>query len=921
MVRRVFLSHTSEFAKYPEKKSFVDAAVSAVIRAGCVPCDMEYFTARDEKSAQYCINQVRGCDVYVGIIGLRYGSPVRDRSEVSYTELEFEAASLAPAKTRLIFLLDPDALVPASQFTDDEYGKRQKEFRKRLSDAGIMCRPFTDFHELDKLIYQALKEEVPVATGASQEQERIEWPERKSPYPGLLWFKEEYAPLFFGRDREVTELIGKLSEPGGRVLLVIGASGSGKSSLVAAGIWQALIKEGRLPGSANWVWHRIQPSDGETTPFDALALGLKQALQLSARPQFTATGTTLKDLLSQHLSEGQEFILFVDQLEELFTRGFKEPDIQAFLEQLIGIAKDKANRLRVVAAMRSEYIGKLEGFTSTITILNSEYTYHVGPVSPRALQDMIEKPAQVTGYEFESDLVERMLQDAGQEPGNLPLVAYALKQLFEKRNDRTFTREAYDAMGGEVVVANGETLQPNGVVGAIGTKANDVLSRLSKAVQGAFDAVFAELVYLERERPPTRRRARLSEFSSDQAAVQLIDALAGQDCRVLVTSESGKETMVEVAHEKLFTAWPKLKGWIEKSGEALRLIEHAEEEARRWRDRGDNPQELWLGSRAQEVLAALQRFGKTSSSVLDRFLKPQHLLIEQLHQPTMSHERRALIGRILNEFGDPRAGVGLRLDGLPDIAWIKISGGQVKLDEIEVKPFRIAKYPVTSAQFEAFLKAEDGYRNEEWWKDIEQSKEAERPSWLEANGPRENVSWYEAVAFCHWLSAKTGTSIRLPTEWEWQQAATGGDPQREYPWPGGWDASRCNSYESRLNRTTAVGMYPQGVTEQGVLDMAGNVWEWCLNTYENPEQQESVRIDKSGGVRVLRGGSWNYLPVSLRASARGGNCADARATILVSVSSRTLSPNPLPFVLLPFALQYSPCFSAPKGFMARSQAT
>ena len=103
------------------------------------------------------------------------------------------------------------------------------------------------------------------------------------------------------------------------------------------------------------------------------------------------------------------------------------------------------------------------------------------------------------------------------------------------------------------------------------------------------------------------------------------------------------------------------------------------------------------------------------------------------------------------------------------------------------------------------------------------AKEPAEPNWKEANSPRETVSWFEAVAFCRWLSKRTNSKIRLPTEWEWQLAATGGDPEREYPWPGGWDATKCNSSESRLNRTSAVGIYPSGVTQQGVLDMAGNV--------------------------------------------------------------------------------------------------
>jgi hypothetical protein len=476
------------------------------------------------------------------------------------------------------------------------------------------------------------------------------------------------------------------------------------------------------------------------------------------------------------------------------------------------------------------------------------------------LQDMIEKPAEATGYLFEPGLVERILQDTGQEPGNLALVEYALKQLFERRNGREFTVEAYEAIGG--------------VVGAIATKANDVLSGSDEEVRSAFDTVFAELVHLERERPPTRRRAAVSTFSSNQAAQKLIDALAGQECRVLVTSGTGQEAIVEVAHEKLFTAWPKLKQWVDESGEALREIEHAEEEAGRWQKEGDNPQELWLGSRAKKVLSAIERFGKHPSPKLKRFLRPQEVLIARLNKTKLSHLERLLIGQKLAEFGDPRPGVGLRPDGMPDIAWVDIPEGQVKLEDIdhvfEVRPFRMAKYPVTNQQFEAFLKAEDGYRNEEWWRDIEHDQAAQ-PSWQEDNSPREMVSWYEAVAFCRWLSAKTGTSIRLPTEWEWQQAATGGNPERICPWKGKWDTTRCNSDESRLNRTTAVGMYPQGATQQGALDMAGNVWEWCLNTYDDPDLSITT-----AGRRVIRGGSWNYVPEALRVSFRYGFSADYR---------------------------------------------
>lgn len=871
-IRRVFLSHTSEFAKYPKEKSFIDAAIAAVNRAGCVPYDMEYFTARDEKSAQYCIEQVRDCEVYVGVIGLRYGSPVRDQAAVSYTELEFDAASAEPIKTRLVFLLNPDAEVPAGRFTDVQYGVRQEQFRQRLSDAGVTCKLFSNVHELEKLIYQALIEDVAGARGLSQTPERIKWPPDKSPYPGLLWFNEEYAPLFFGRDREVDELVGKMSEPAGRVLIVNGGSGSGKSSLVGAGLWQAVIKKGRLPGSECWIWHRIQPGDGET-PFYSLAWGLKKAIPgIPKRPPDLAKAlarnqTTIGELLATHLEQREELVLFIDQLEELFTRGFHNEDILNLLAQLVETAHHTENRLRIVATVRDEFIGRLAESEAMLQVLKAGYNYKVWPVLPKALQDMIERPAQATGYVFEPELVNDILREAAQEPGSLPLVAYAMKQLFERQRKRTFTHDAYKTIGG--------------VAGAIGTQADQVMDKLAVDIQhGAFYTVFSELVHLERGRPPMRKRARLVTFIRDMAANQLIEALTGQDCRILVKGKEGAEATVEMAHEQLFVAWPKLKKWIDGSEADLRLIDYEEESAIRWHEQPQHLQEPWQQERVQSIQKALARFNKTPSPRLEKLLCPQQIRIERLEIKTLSHQDRLQIGQKLAEFGDPRPGVGLRPDGLPDIAWIEIPPGSIELKDVkhafEVKRFRMAKYLVTNAQFKVFIEGEDGYRSKQWWEGIQQSMKASLALRQEANAPRDMVSWYEAVAFCRWLSHRTGSMIRLPAEWEWQQAASGGDPTRDYPWLGKWDEARCNSGESRLDRTVAVGMYPSGKTQQDVHDMAGNLWEWCSNTYAHPESPESLHINAKDAPRVDRGGSWYFKQEHLRVSFRLSNKPGSR---------------------------------------------
>lgn len=249
-------------------------------------------------------------------------------------------------------------------------------------------------------------------------------------------------------------------------------------------------------------------------------------------------------------------------------------------------------------------------------------------------------------------------------------------------------------------------------------------------------------------------------------------------------------------------------------------------------------------------------------------------LLAELEDPSTQPERRLEIGNRLAELGDPRPGVGLTAAGLPDIDWVEVPAGDFLLGRQKARErtgaFRIARYPVTNAQFQAFVSA-GGYRDDRWWAGSAlRTDRAAAPVWAQANRPYTDVTWYEAVAFCRWLSAALGLAVRLPTELEWEKAARGADG-REYPWGEGYRAGFANIDErssgagpTRLGQTTAVGLYPQGAAPCGALDLAGNVWDWCLNTFDDPEDADT----DGEASRVLRGGSWHCGRTLARADFR-----------------------------------------------------
>ncbi len=347
------------------------------------------------------------------------------------------------------------------------------------------------------------------------------------------------------------------------------------------------------------------------------------------------------------------------------------------------------------------------------------------------------------------------------------------------------------------------------------------------------------------------------------------------------------------------------------------------------RDEGDDPAsiwkpETWWESTGREETAILLAGDRNDPLGVARWIAPAqpHFALELLSQPDFAFElstlegvtRAALVAsaeakagmvdvrgraaayRVLGRLKvDDRPGIGtmtVRIDGkaveLPEFDWCPIPmpesgtfwiGADDRSDnprrEVELRyDFAMARYPVTYRQFQAFVNSGE-YDDRPWWDEFPpeyQPHANSEPGWPIANHPIETVSWYQAVAFTRWLTDKyrkaglldKGQEIRLPTEQEWEYAARGTD-ERDYPYPGKFDPAKGNTYETGIGATTAVGVFEQGASPFGVLDMSGNVWEWCMNKYREPDIST---VDASGDMRVLRGGSWYDGPDLARAASR-----------------------------------------------------
>ena len=383
--------------------------------------------------------------------------------------------------------------------------------------------------------------------------QEVDLPDLESPYKGLRPFTEADTADFFGREQLVQELLTRLSESGdlARFLAVVGPSGGGKSSVVRAGLIPAL-RGGGLPGSEQWFFAELLPGRHPFEELEAALLriavqrpagGLRAILRADERGLLRAVEAILP------ADPAVEAVLVIDQLEELFTLVEQEHERAAFLDRIVSAVLDPESRVRVIATLRADFTDQPLRYVDFGELIRQR-TEFVLPLTPDELEQAIVRPSERAGLRLEQGLAATIIREIGNQPGMLPLLQYALSELFERREGRTLTKAAYGAIGG--------------VSGALARRAEALYAELDSAGQADARQLFLRLVTPGEDTEDTRRRVPHSELDTlGSAALRRVIELYGR-YRLLTFDRDPltRGPTLEVAHEALLREWGRLRQWL-----------------------------------------------------------------------------------------------------------------------------------------------------------------------------------------------------------------------------------------------------------------------------------------------------------------------------------------------------------------------
>lgn len=430
----------------------------------------------------------------------------------------------------------------------------------------------------------------------------------ENPYKGLRPFGEGDADDFFGRDELIDELLDRMNQPDDnqRILAVIGPSGSGKSSLVRAGLIPAL-RRGAITGSDRWFTTTMIPG---SDPFEQLETALlrvavnpptslREQLADGERGILRSTRRVLPD-------DSTPLLLVIDQFEELFTLCEDEALRSTFLASLATAVSEAGSPLRVVMTLRADFYDRPLRYRQFADLIKAN-SVTVTPLAGDELERAIVDPASRQGVEFEPGLVAEIIAEVGQRHGSLPLLQYLLTELFETNVSGLLLVDRYRELGG--------------LPGALARRAEELYASGPVEEQAAMRHMFGRLITLGEGNEDTRRRVLMSEMTSDVPTGAAIANFGEARLLTFDRDRTTREPTVEVAHEALIREWPRLRAWLEDGRDGLRLHRHLTTAAAAWVDRGRDDGDLYRSARLDAAESWFNGSEHALNPVESEFLK------------------------------------------------------------------------------------------------------------------------------------------------------------------------------------------------------------------------------------------------------------------------------------------------------------
>lgn len=415
-------------------------------------------------------------------------------------------------------------------------------------------------------------------------------PEPENPYKGLRAFQQADADDFFGRDVLTLSILRRLQEPvnNSRFLAVVGPSGSGKSSVVKAGVIPEL-RRGAFPKSDKWFVVEMLPGIDPMEELEAALLRIAVNPPDSLLGQLNADERGLLRAVKRVLPEDTELLIVIDQFEELFTL-VDDLDVRShMMNSIYAAVTDPRSPVRIIVTLRADFYDRPLLYPQFGELMRAR-TEVVLPMNTEELERAITGPARRAGLHIEEGLTTTIVADINEQPGALPLLQYALTELFERRNKPYLTLEAYNEIGG--------------TMGALARRADELYEGLDEDGQEISRQIFLRLVTLGEGAEDTRRRCLLSELLSlgndSEEISMIIDAFGRYRLLTFDRDPVSRTATVEVAHEALIRQWGRLRIWLNESRDDLRTHRRLNATAEDWRHSNHDPSYLARGMRLQQ---------------------------------------------------------------------------------------------------------------------------------------------------------------------------------------------------------------------------------------------------------------------------------------------------------------------------------